>query len=289
MLPDVAVIMVLPEAVAVANPRESAALLMAATELEALQVTDRVRFCVLESEYRPMAINCAVLPRARDELLGVTTIVCKVALVTVNNVELETPPNVAAIVLLPAATDTANPREPPALLTTAAAELEELQVANAVMLYVEPSEYIPVATNGFVVPSAILGLIGLIAIDARVALLTASSVVPEKPPNVAVIVLLPAATEVANPFEPVALLMVATPMLADAQVANAVMSSTELSEYVPVAMSCAVNPTAIPGLTGVTAMETKVAFLTISVVVAEMLPDVAVIILLPAATEVACP
>lgn len=289
MLPDVAVIMVLPEAVAVANPRESAALLMAATELEALQVTDRVRFCVLESEYRPMAINCAVLPRARDELLGVTTIVCKVALVTVNNVELEIPPNVAVIVLLPAATDTANPREPPALLTTAAAELEELQVANAVMLYVEPSEYIPVATNGFVVPSAILGLIGLIAIDARVALLTASSVVPEKPPNVAVIVLLPAATEVANPFEPVALLMVATPMLADAQVANAVMSSTELSEYVPVAMSCAVNPTAIPGLTGVTAMETKVAFLTISVVVAEMLPDVAVIVLLPAATEVASP
>lgn len=55
------------------------------------------------------------------------------------------------------------------------------------------------------------------------------------------------------------------------------------------AMSCAVNPTAIPGLTGVTAMETKVAFLTISVVVAEMLPDVAVIVLLPAATEVASP
>ena len=51
ILPDLAVIVVVPTAFEVAFPFDLAALLMVATDLaEELQVTDAVRFCVLLSE-----------------------------------------------------------------------------------------------------------------------------------------------------------------------------------------------------------------------------------------------
>jgi len=58
---------------------------------------------------------------------------------------------------------------------------------------------------------------------------------------------------------------------------------------VPVAVNCWVVPTARLGLAGVTAIDCKVATVTVRVVVPETLPRVAVMIEVPAATPVARP
>ena len=68
------------------------------------------------------------------------------------------------------------------------------------------------------------GRVGLTAMDSRVAPVTVNVVLPEKLPDVAVIVVLPAATDVANPLKPAALLTVATPELEELQVTDSVMS-----------------------------------------------------------------
>ncbi len=76
--------------------------------------------------------------------------------------------------------------------------------------------------NCFVVPSARLELAGVIAIETSVAAETVSVVDPDTLPTVAWIVVDPAAAEVARPIEPEVSLMVATPVLAEFQVAEAV-------------------------------------------------------------------
>ena len=59
MLPDTAVIVVVPAAIAAASPLEPATLLIVAVAvLDELQVTAVVRFCVDPSEYDPVAVNC---------------------------------------------------------------------------------------------------------------------------------------------------------------------------------------------------------------------------------------
>ena len=72
--------------------------------------------------------------------------------------------------------------------------------------------------NCFVVPLAMLALVGVMAMDARLAAVTVRVVEPETLPESAVIVVEPAATEVANPFEPVALLIDATAAVDEPQV-----------------------------------------------------------------------
>jgi hypothetical protein len=67
-------------------------------------------------------------------------------------------------------------------------------------------------------PWEIDGFCGVTAIDTSVAAFTVSDVEPDILPDVAVIVVDPAATEVARPFEPVALLIDATPVLDELQV-----------------------------------------------------------------------
>ncbi len=67
-----------------------------------------------------------------------------------------------------------------------------------------------------------LGLAGVTAIETSDAAVTVSVVEPEMPPDTAVIVVEPVATEVARPLEPAALLIVATPVLEELQVADAV-------------------------------------------------------------------
>ena len=54
-------------------------------------------------------------------------------------------------------------------------------------------------------------------------------------------------------------------------------------------MNCCFVPFAMLGLVGVTPMDTSVAGVTVSVMVAEILPDVAVIVVVPVDTEVASP
>ena len=72
------------------------------------------------------------------------------------------------------------------------------------------------------VPLTMLGLVGVIVMDISVAVVTVKVVDPEMLPDTAVIVVEPVAAAVADPLEPVALLIVATPVLEELQVAEAV-------------------------------------------------------------------
>ncbi len=59
ILPEVALIVVVPTPTDVASPSEPVALLMVATSVfEELQETDDVIFCVERSENVPVAVNC---------------------------------------------------------------------------------------------------------------------------------------------------------------------------------------------------------------------------------------
>jgi hypothetical protein len=75
-----------------------------------------------------------------------------------------------------------------------------------------------------------LGLVGVTWIDTSVDVVTVSVVLPETPPNVAVIVVDPAVAAVASPLELAALLIAETVVDEELQVAEAVMSWLLLSE-----------------------------------------------------------
>ena len=79
----------------------------------------------------------------------------------------------------------------------------------------------PVAVNCRLVPFAILGLVGVTAIDVSVAAVTVRVVVPLTAPRVAVIVVEPSATAVALPLS-AALEMVAVAVDDEVQVTAAV-------------------------------------------------------------------
>ena len=77
--------------------------------------------------------------------------------------------------------------------------------------------------NCSVPATGMLGPVGVIAIDTNVAGDTVKvSGAEVMPPIAAVMLLVPAATEVARPLEPAALLIVATEVVADAQVTEVV-------------------------------------------------------------------
>jgi len=93
-----------PAATLVANPLESAVLLMVAMEVsEELQSTEVVMSCVVLSVKIPMAVNCWCIPCAMLGFGGDTVIEKRAAAVTVSVVEPETPPEVATIVVKPIA------------------------------------------------------------------------------------------------------------------------------------------------------------------------------------------
>src|SRR5437773_161661 len=111
--------------------------------------------------------------------------------------------------VVPAATDVARPFDPLPLLIVATPGVDELQVTWVVRSCVVLSLKVPVAVNCRVVPFAMLGFVGVTAIEVRVAAVTVSVVFPETSPKVAVIVVGPAAAaDVATPCEPAALLVV---------------------------------------------------------------------------------
>ena len=112
----------------------------------------------------------------------------------------------------------------------ATAAVDEFQVTAVVKFCVVLSEKVPVAVNCWVVPIAILGLPGLIAMETSVAEVTVNVVDPEMLPDVAVIVVEPAATDVVKPLELAALLMAATPVADEFQVTAVVRSCVVLSE-----------------------------------------------------------
>src|SRR5688572_12486877 len=125
--------------------------------------------------------------------------------------------------------------------------------------------------------------------DTISAGVTVRVVVPETPPETAVIVVVPTAAPVARPSEPPAFEIVATPSSEDSQVTDAVRSCVEASVYVPVAVNCRSAPSGTLGSTGVTAIETRVAAVTVRVAVPEIPPDVAPIVVRPTALVLARP
>jgi hypothetical protein len=130
---------------------------------EELQVACKVRSCVPLFDNVPVAANCCVLPRLMFGLAGDIAMDASVAIVSV--VEPEMLSEVAVMVVVPAATAVARP----SLLMVAAAVSDALHVADAVKSCVVLSEYVPVAVNCCEVPFAMLGLAGVIEIEASEA------------------------------------------------------------------------------------------------------------------------
>jgi hypothetical protein len=138
--PDVAPIVEVPAARALAKPL---AVIVAVAGVAELQATLAVRFWVLPSLNVPVAVNCCVSPLATDGLTGVTAIDCRVAAATVRVVEPVTTPDVAVIVEVPTATPVAKP----AAVIVAVAGVAELQVTLPVKFCVLLSLNVPVAVN----------------------------------------------------------------------------------------------------------------------------------------------
>ena|SRR5208283_3145534 len=99
------------------------------------------------------------------------------------------------------------------------------------------------------------GLVGVTAIDTSVAGVTVRRVEPEMLPDVALIVVEPAASAETFPLEST----VATDTADELHATDAVRSLVLLSEKIPVAVNCSGVATAMPGLTGETMMDTSVA------------------------------
>jgi hypothetical protein len=148
-----------------------------------------------------------------------------------------------------------------------------------------PSLKVPVAKNGCMVPAAIDTPGGVTAIEMIVASLTAKVAEPLTVPEIAVTVTLPPAIVVAKPV----LLTVTKLTSLEVHVTELVRFCVLLSVNVPVAVNCWVVPTATVRLTGVTAMETNIAPVTVSEADALTVPDVAVTIAVPVLALVPSP
>jgi hypothetical protein len=171
-------------------------------------------------------------------------------------------------------------------LIVAFAGVPDAHVTLPVRFCVELSLNVPVAVNCCVFPAANDGFAGVTAIDDSTAAVTVNVVVPFTDPDAALIVTGPPNfTPVASP----AALIVATVVSDELHVTVLVMFCVELSLNVPVAVNCCVLPAATDGFAGVTAIDTRVAFVTVSVVDPTTAPLVALIVDVPAFTAVARP
>ncbi len=125
ILPDVAVIVVVPAEAAVAKP----GLLTVATDgSDELQMTCVVISNLVASEYVPVALNCWVAPTSIVGSTGLTTMTDRVAEFTVRVVPPEILPEVEVMVVVPIETAKARP----VLLTVATDGSDELQVTCVV-------------------------------------------------------------------------------------------------------------------------------------------------------------
>jgi hypothetical protein len=204
IVPDAAaaVIFAVPTPTLLATPCIPAALLIVAVVgVSELHVTVLVMFCVLPSVNVPVAVNACVVPSAIAGVAGATAIDTNAAALTVSVVEPLIVPIVAVIFAVPVPTLLATPCAPAALLIVATVGVSELQLTVLVRFCVLPSVNVPVAVNACVVPSGIVGIAGVTAIDTSAAGVTVSVVEPLIVPMVALTVVLPTATVAATPCE----------------------------------------------------------------------------------------
>lgn len=202
--PDVALMVVVPEATPVARPFEA---MVAAAALLLDQVTVEEQFEVVLFEYVQVAVYCCVpVPAAIDAVAGETAMAVTVGLVTVSVADPVVLPDVAEMVAVPAATPVARP----VLLMVAAAVLPLDQVTVEEQFEVVLFEYEQVAAYCCVPLSAAMDAVaGVTAMLDSVGAVTVSEPVAERLPEVALMVEAPTATPVAMP----ALLTVAAAVL----------------------------------------------------------------------------
>jgi len=134
-------------------------------------------------------------------------------------------------------------------------------------------------------PLAIEGFAGVTATETSVAAVTVSVVLPEMEPEVARTVVDPLPTAVARP----AVLIVATVTAEELHVAVLVRFCVVPSLKVPVAVNCCVPPFGTDGFAGVTAIDTRVAGVTVSVVLPLTPPELAWMVVEPVPAAVAKP
>ena len=161
-----------PGLTAVASPFEPAASPTVAIPVsEEVHVANVVRFCwvLFVSKSVPVAAYCWLVPGAMlDGATGVTLIDATRASVSV--VDPVIPPKVAVILAVPVVDVPAvtKPCEPEALLIIAIPVFDEFQVTDDVMIALALLEYVPIAVSLVIVPGAMAGAAGEIAIDLSV-------------------------------------------------------------------------------------------------------------------------
>jgi hypothetical protein len=160
---------------------------------------------------------------------GVTAIDTSVAAVTVRVVDPDAVPRVAVIVVEPGPTAVPRPILPAVLLIDPTLGDEEVQTTDPVRSCIEPSVYTPVAVYGCCNPVGRVGFAGVTPIDTSVAAATVRLVDPDTLPRVAVMVVEPEPAAVANPLEPVVLLIEAMLGAEELHATAAVRSSIESS------------------------------------------------------------
>jgi hypothetical protein len=212
------------------------------------------------------------VPLAIDALPGLTDNDTRTGAVTAKTTEPVIEPEAAVIVVVPGVTLVANP-----LLTVAIVAADELHVTVPVRFCVVPLLYVPVAVNCCFSPAGTDGDAGVTAIDASTAAVTVNVAAPWMVPDVAVIVAVPFATLVTNP----PLLTLATAVADEVHAAVLVRFCVVPLLYVPVAVNCCVYPAATDAVSGVTAIEVNTGAVTVNVAEPVIVPDVAVIVVVP--------
>ena len=188
---------------------------------------------------------------------------------------------VACTVAVPAWTQVTSPLE----LTVATEGAEVVQVASEEMLSDVLPVYRPSACSCTVLPAWHCTVAGLREIESNDAAVTVIVAVPVTLPCVAVMVVTPIPALVARP----PLLITATDVVPELHATVLVRFCVERSVNVPTALNCVVPPSGTVGASGVTAIETSVAGVTVSDADPETEPSVALIVDVPLVSAVAVP
>lgn len=209
-----------------------------------------------------------------DERIAPSTSRCAVALIA---------PDCAVIVTTPADSPVAKP----APLTIATLVSDEDQLTSVSMFSLEPSVKVPAAVYCRPEAGAIPAVVGVRLIDARVAELTVTSVVPVTfvvpKVKVARMFAVPAVTPLTKPGTVEPFPTVAAAVLSELQVTVAVMSCWVESLNTPVADKRRAPPVGMVTFVGEINTDVIVASVTVNVVEPTTLPRVAVTVVWPGA------
>jgi hypothetical protein len=249
---------------------------VATLELLELQRTTVVMSWFVESLNTPVAVKLRCHPMGIVELNGVTVIDVMTALLTLNGTELETDPSVAVTVTRPGA----NPRACAPEVKLSTDVFDDDQVTSKLTLCVLPSVKVPVAIKPTLVPWAMFPLPGCIEIELRLLVSTVTEVLALADSNVADMVAVPTFFAVTRPLTVIG----AMPGEDELHATTPVTSCLVLSEKVAVALNCWLTSSARVGFMGKMLSEVAVAEVTVRDAVAEIDPDEAVIVTLPAET-----